>query len=721
MRRPRPDVPSPDALVQRGGKRRGTASCRKFPLWPIAPALLLLLVVPLVALRHRLRTNGGRLDTAYLRDAFALPSRSSLDATSLRAAIASYSLRHALAAGLLADLRLHCAYEGALGMWNALPHIEKLLVQAGYAGRARSWAGAATLVVPNYWRPGAADWRTWRLAPYQRINRLWGMYRLSRKETLVRTLDAQYGRGRCPFTPRTYVYSEMITSSTWKALVASQPTWLLKTSAHKGQGLRLVDADDLLTASAPSVGGSDSGEVASLRSWLRQHAQLALLQQPVDDPMLIGARKFSVRLYALCTSGEPLRVYVHTDGFALFASHEYNTSTASSDRLAFLTNAHVNAHASRSDSSSSPHAEGGGEGGERLAAASSVGVDRAVARSLGLSLPPHTQRWTLTELVSFVEARQRLVAKGRSRSGRSGASSDGSLLRALHRLVLLTFVAARPQLRRAAAESLEALGLSGPHEYAATFELAAFDVMLDAEAKPWLLEVNTSPSLKVEEEARGGARFGYLRREVAAALGVGDSHWANGPSGGGGGDLAIKMRVVGDMLRLVDAIPDDATAESVTAKPAEEEAQVEGGEEPPEAVMAHLLVANARRRPSGDTCARHWRLGGCRHCPNWAQVAQLWRAAAELRRAGGFIPLAPSTDAEWASLARQPRRAGTSTPAPAHEAAIGGAAADSASDDSQPPTAHELLEAWTGTEGGDCSGRRATQCVRRRWDAMLCP
>ena len=48
-------------------------------------------------------------------------------------------------------------------MWNGFPHVRRLLRSAGYElTLASSWADAATLVVPNYWRPGAPDWRRWR-------------------------------------------------------------------------------------------------------------------------------------------------------------------------------------------------------------------------------------------------------------------------------------------------------------------------------------------------------------------------------------------------------------------------------------------------------------------------------------------------------------------------------------------------------------------------------
>ena len=128
------------------------------------------------------------------RDQLSLPTREQQllpNQSSLNERVA-FSLREALSAGVALQ-RVHCGYGGILGMWNAYPHLKKSLIAAGFAttrgGIAFTWREAAVLVVPNYWKPGAADWRTWRLAPWQRINRLWGMYFISRKETLARTLD----------------------------------------------------------------------------------------------------------------------------------------------------------------------------------------------------------------------------------------------------------------------------------------------------------------------------------------------------------------------------------------------------------------------------------------------------------------------------------------------------------------------------------------------------
>ena len=48
-------------------------------------------------------------------------------------------------------------------------------------------------------------------------------------------------------------------------------------------------------------------------------------------------------------------------------------------------------------------------------------------------------------------------------------------------------------------EGLRGLQLGGPHAYAATFELTAFDILLErlpsGLLRAWLMELNTTPSL----------------------------------------------------------------------------------------------------------------------------------------------------------------------------------------------------------------------------------
>jgi hypothetical protein len=576
--------------------------------------------------------------------------------------------RQALLSGDLSALWLHTGYGPRLGMWNAMPYIRGLVQKEGYEPAYTSnWTAATLLIEPNYWRPHASDWRKWRLLPYQRINRIWGIACISSKEALFRTLDSFWGRAGCPFAPETYVLEEVVTSSKYAQLVASKKSWLIKTAAHRGQGIKLVSSPELLriTEAAPrgqpATRGQREGGSAGVQTWLRTHMHGALLQAPITRPLLIDGRKVSLRLYSLITCAAPLRVYLHDEGFALFASHRFNgTLTGEMDPYSFLTNAAVNAHPSE---------------GAPTAATSPVSADARLARSLSLAIPE--QRWELTHFLKFVEARE----EQEKRELVKAAPRRGSVRRALEKLVLQTFVAARPELARAMRVSLDALALSGAHEYGATFELAAFDVMLDADLKPWLLEVNTSPSLKKEGE----------------------------------GDLELKLRMMKDMLSLSDAIPDTLDV-------------------PPEAELAKLLSANQMggappAASNSSACIRRWRLGDCRYCPTWGEASQLWRAIGERRRAGGFMPLAPSADPVLIELARQREsaRAGGGRAAAADVAAFPGR-----------PSSDELLVAWFGDarddSNGNDSGRascaqrpfrlapeHARQCIRLRWEAMLCP
>ena len=67
-----------------------------------------------------------------------------------------------------------------------------------------------------------------------------------------------------------------------------------------------------------------------------------VLSRYIDRPLLVGGRKFDLRLYCLVTSFSPLRAYIHRQGFARFCAVPYSSSRADlADAAMHLTNVSV--------------------------------------------------------------------------------------------------------------------------------------------------------------------------------------------------------------------------------------------------------------------------------------------------------------------------------------------------------------------------------------------
>ena len=59
----------------------------------------------------------------------------------------------------------------------------------------------------------------------------------------------------------------------------------------------------------------------------------------LDAPLLIGGKKFDMRLYVLVTSYKPLRAYISKQGFCRFCTVKYNANMADMDNMfVHLTN-----------------------------------------------------------------------------------------------------------------------------------------------------------------------------------------------------------------------------------------------------------------------------------------------------------------------------------------------------------------------------------------------
>mgnify|MGYP000849026852 CR=1 FL=1 len=64
-----------------------------------------------------------------------------------------------------------------------------------------------------------------------------------------------------------------------------------------------------------------------------------IISRYIDDPLLIGGKKFDLRIYVLVTNYRPLKAWLYSHGFARFCNEKYTTDIAEMDnQFIHLTN-----------------------------------------------------------------------------------------------------------------------------------------------------------------------------------------------------------------------------------------------------------------------------------------------------------------------------------------------------------------------------------------------
>eukprot|EP01062_Namystynia_karyoxenos_P076064 TRINITY_DN7414_c0_g1_i1.p1 TRINITY_DN7414_c0_g1~~TRINITY_DN7414_c0_g1_i1.p1 ORF type:complete len:409 (+),score=149.74 TRINITY_DN7414_c0_g1_i1:140-1366(+) len=155
-----------------------------------------------------------------------------------------------------------------------------------------------------------------------------------------------------------------------------------------------------------------------------------IISKYIEDPLLIGGKKFDLRLYVLVTSFRPLRAFIHREGFARFCTVAYNTDVTDLDNMfVHLTNVAVQKQ--------------GDDYNEN-----------------------HGGKWNINNLKLYLESSV-------------GKEPTDKLFEHINFVIV---------------ESLRAcqnVVTNDKH----CFELYGYDMLVDSNLKPWLIEVNASPSL----------------------------------------------------------------------------------------------------------------------------------------------------------------------------------------------------------------------------------
>ena len=172
----------------------------------------------------------------------------------------------------------------------------------------------------------------------------------------------------------------------------------------------------------------------------------------VHNPHLINGLKYDLRVYVLVTQFNPLKVYIYNDGLVRFATEKYTMDPKQmNQKFVHLTNFSINKKNTKFVKNN-----------DKAAANDSSDEEQGIDSS----------KWDFKML-------QAAYAK-------NGANYN-QMFNQMKDIIMKTLVSVEPTINSSLAKN--------PTSRNNCFELYGFDILIDAQLKPWILEVNVLPSL----------------------------------------------------------------------------------------------------------------------------------------------------------------------------------------------------------------------------------
>uniref|UniRef100_A0A383V6V1 Tubulin--tyrosine ligase-like protein 9 n=1 Tax=Tetradesmus obliquus TaxID=3088 RepID=A0A383V6V1_TETOB len=336
-----------------------------------------------------------------------------------------------------------------------------------------------------------------QLRPDQLINHFPNHYELTRKDLLVKNVKRYRRHARKlgvavpELVPSTFVLPQEYALFVEEFRKQTSSTYILKPNGKaQGKGIFLVNKLSQVreraaaAAAASAHGATGGGSVAQLfgqassrpgtssssssaATPMRPALDNYIVSRYIGNPLLLGGKKFDLRLYVLVPSYSPLVVYLATLGFARFCNVKYTRELAQLDNMfVHLTNVAVQ--------------KGGGD--EYNAA--------------------HGNKWALADLRLHLEATR-------------GHAATQQLFADMQQLVVHTL------------KAVQLVMINDKH----CFELYGFDVIIDSDLQPWLIEVNASPSLTTTTKADRLLKFKIINDALSI---VTPPSWSGSGAGSSG-------------------------------------------------------------------------------------------------------------------------------------------------------------------------------------------
>jgi tubulin polyglutamylase TTLL9 len=286
------------------------------------------------------------------------------------------------------------------------------------------------------------------LEHWQRVNHYRNCRELCRKDLLIKNVkrrqrqcqrEKRYDEAaKYDFCPTTYVLPGDYALFVEEFKKYSGVPWIMKPIGKaQGRGIFMfTKLKDIAKWKTEFRWKPENNEVESY-----------VVQRYIANPYLVGGKKFDMRIYALVTNYQPLKVYLYRRGFARFSAARYSNSFGSSDianSYMHLTNVAIQKHGDNYNS------ETGG-------------------------------KWDLRQLKLHLISRH-------------GIQTVDKMFYECQMIIIHSLLSVQPVM------------MNDKH----CFELYGYDIMFDDEYKPWLIEVNASPSLTANTKHDYKLKFDML-------------------------------------------------------------------------------------------------------------------------------------------------------------------------------------------------------------------
>eukprot|EP00232_Nephroselmis_pyriformis_P002460 CAMPEP_0182908730 /NCGR_PEP_ID=MMETSP0034_2-20130328/35368_1 /TAXON_ID=156128 /ORGANISM="Nephroselmis pyriformis, Strain CCMP717" /LENGTH=377 /DNA_ID=CAMNT_0025044927 /DNA_START=138 /DNA_END=1268 /DNA_ORIENTATION=+ len=216
-------------------------------------------------------------------------------------------------------------------------------------------------------------------------------------------------------------------------------------------------------------------DLQQINKWIRERGKERaenlcyenyVAQRYIANPYLVGGKKFDLRIYALVLSYKPLKVYLYREGFARFTNARFSLESKEDITNPFV---HLTNHAVQKKDQDYD----------------STSTDL---------------KWSIGNMKQFLMSKH-------------GADATNRLFHDIQSLIIHSLIACQHVI------------ISDKH----CFEMYGYDVMMDDDLKPWLIETNASPSMSADTPEDRALKFGLLD-DVLSIVDVEGRFGGNPPS-----------------------------------------------------------------------------------------------------------------------------------------------------------------------------------------------